>query len=57
MQALEHIGVPRKKTRRKNIERIINAFVPRKAFCSSALMQTLEQISGRSPHRFKGVWG
>lgn len=35
------------------IERIINAFVPRKAFCSSALMQTLEQVSGRSPHRFK----
>ena len=29
------------------IERIINAFVPRKAFCSSALMQTLEQVSGR----------
>lgn len=35
------------------IERIINAFVPRKAFCSSALMQTLEQVSGRSPHRLK----
>lgn len=35
------------------IERIINAFVPRKAFCSSALMQTLEQVSGRSPRRFK----
>lgn len=34
-------------------ERIINAFVPRKAFCSSALMQALEQVSGRSPRRLK----
>lgn len=40
------------KARRKN-RKDINAFVPRKAFCSSALMQTLEQVSGRSPHRFK----
>lgn len=52
MQALEHIGVPRKR-HAERIERIINAFVPRKAFCSSALMQTLEQVSGRSPRRFK----
>jgi hypothetical protein len=46
MQALEHIGAPRKR-HAERIERIINAFVPRKAFCSSALMQTLEQVSGR----------
>nr|DAK90410.1 MAG TPA: hypothetical protein [Caudoviricetes sp.] len=31
MQALEHIGVPRKR-HAERIERIINAFVPRKAF-------------------------
>lgn len=49
MQALEHIGVPRKGT--PNREK--SAFVPRKAFCSSALMQTLEHVSGRSPHRLK----
>lgn len=47
------ISACRAKRHAERIERIINAFVPRKAFCSSALMQTLEQVSGRSPHRFK----
>ena len=54
MQLREHIGAPRKR-HAERIERIINAFVPRKAFCSSALMQTFEQVSGRSPRRFFGV--
>lgn len=47
------ISACRAKRHAERIERIINAFVPRKAFCSSGLMQTLEQVSGRSPHRFK----
>lgn len=44
MQPSGHMAC-RAKTRQR-IEMIINAFVPRKAFCSSALVQTLEQVSG-----------